>query len=872
MRELSTAMRLALHPSLLALLTLLPASQLAAQEPQAGDFSAYNLPPQPAPEQPPFAEPLGADAQLANLSLASLLDMHPKTGSFLDLDLRKSPVSLTLITQDQVALSGARDISELLEIYVPGFQNMVNRWTGTIWGMRGVASDINNKFIFMINGNKLNLQSRDGALTDLALGSLGDVQRVEVLRGPSGIVYGSGAIAGVVNIVTRTTSDNTMELSSQVGAYKPGQTFQQHQAQVFFPMGEAEIAMNYGYRQSDGIGSEGRLYGMPNWPYPQWADVYPKQPLPTAGSAGELPGNQVGSVNIAWGDFNLYTRWSHQVQYSSGWFLQDPFPEIESDVEEDFADVAPDRFGPYASFWAQTESWGENSRAYQVDNLLSAATYDWELPSGDVLKLKASADFASDLVRHEVLPGFENSSVPPITEEFGERRVEAQAAYMFNQVDELQLALGTNFRWDHIGNSMRGINQSGGEDSPKKVESEVDYYTPALFFEGLYDATDWLSVHGGLRYDRHNRTDGFFSPKASLILTPHPDHVVKLFYQGSANNGTADVYEYNQYTFLSDGTPANTWRFEDPSTEPNANTQPLPPVSQAELHSLKPEESHSYELSMLNYFLDERLELEASVSYNQIKNIFMWSQELFRTINTGDYSFVNVDLVANWHGEKVDAGLSHTFLSIVDYSKSDRIMEVPHFDTDGSLDSLPWYENSGTADAPNWVPVATPGVMDTLRFNGVANQITVDGKNFLNLASNVTKGYIDFRMTEALTLHSDARIFWAPFEGRDYLIDRTTQYNGDVWYEPNDRDYMGMQTAPSVKLNLGARYTWHNLDIGFNELSLALIAYDVLADADSDNRFLVRNSLRRQIMVAPGDQDLYGMDQRAVSVVVSGGF
>ena len=60
------------------------------------------------------------------LSLRQLLQLAPASGSFLDLNLSKSPVSMTIIDGDMVKLSGARHISELLEIYVPGFQYMTH--------------------------------------------------------------------------------------------------------------------------------------------------------------------------------------------------------------------------------------------------------------------------------------------------------------------------------------------------------------------------------------------------------------------------------------------------------------------------------------------------------------------------------------------------------------------------------------------------------------------------------------------------------------------------------------------------------------------------------------------------------------------------
>jgi hypothetical protein len=69
---------------------------------------------------------------LSQLSLANLFDIKLKTGSFLELNLHNSPVSLTIITQENIQLSGARHLSEALEIFVPGFHVLENKWVSTI--------------------------------------------------------------------------------------------------------------------------------------------------------------------------------------------------------------------------------------------------------------------------------------------------------------------------------------------------------------------------------------------------------------------------------------------------------------------------------------------------------------------------------------------------------------------------------------------------------------------------------------------------------------------------------------------------------------------------------------------------------------------
>ena len=60
----------------------------------------------------------------SELSLQELLEVNLSTGSFLEIDIQHSPINLTIIDEEKIRHSGARHLSELLEIYVPGFQYM----------------------------------------------------------------------------------------------------------------------------------------------------------------------------------------------------------------------------------------------------------------------------------------------------------------------------------------------------------------------------------------------------------------------------------------------------------------------------------------------------------------------------------------------------------------------------------------------------------------------------------------------------------------------------------------------------------------------------------------------------------------------------
>ena len=97
-------------------------------------------------------------------------------------DLKKQPVSISIISQDQIKMSGARTINELLTIYVPGFF-MVEDHDDTIAGFRGFAPDNNAKVLLLINGHKLNTEWFWGPPDSLLNGlNMHYVQRIEEIR------------------------------------------------------------------------------------------------------------------------------------------------------------------------------------------------------------------------------------------------------------------------------------------------------------------------------------------------------------------------------------------------------------------------------------------------------------------------------------------------------------------------------------------------------------------------------------------------------------------------------------------------------------------------------------------------------------------
>jgi len=115
----------------------------------------------------------------------------------------KTPASVTLITREMIAESGARKLDKLLDIYVPNLIRLeVAGGSGPKVGLRGIVGGRNHKTLLLVNGRVTNQRTIYGAVAERFLPLLGDIESIEVVRAPGSSVHGPGAINGVISIRT----------------------------------------------------------------------------------------------------------------------------------------------------------------------------------------------------------------------------------------------------------------------------------------------------------------------------------------------------------------------------------------------------------------------------------------------------------------------------------------------------------------------------------------------------------------------------------------------------------------------------------------------------------------------------------------------
>lgn len=111
-----------------------------------------------------------------------------------------------VITNEMIKRSGARNIPEALRL-APGVTvQQLNSWQWAI-SIRGFNGAFANKLLVQVDGRAVYTPIFSGTYWDQQFVPLQDIERIEVVRGPGGTVWGANAVNGVINIVTKNARD-----------------------------------------------------------------------------------------------------------------------------------------------------------------------------------------------------------------------------------------------------------------------------------------------------------------------------------------------------------------------------------------------------------------------------------------------------------------------------------------------------------------------------------------------------------------------------------------------------------------------------------------------------------------------------------------
>lgn len=161
----------------------------------------------------------------------------------------ETPAAVTVIDRDMIRASGARKIADLFRL-VPGFQVGYNHGFQPTVTYHGLADEYARRMQVLVDGRSVYDVLIGGVFwTDLPL-AIEDIDRVEVIRGPNTVAYGSNSFFAVINIITLHASQEPgTALKVTAGEHRVRDGFVRRGWET--TSGNARLSL--AYKQDDGL-------------------------------------------------------------------------------------------------------------------------------------------------------------------------------------------------------------------------------------------------------------------------------------------------------------------------------------------------------------------------------------------------------------------------------------------------------------------------------------------------------------------------------------------------------------------------------------------------------------------------------------------
>lgn len=454
---------------------------------------------------------------LAVMPLKDILQLKVEGVSKYEEATDKSPASVIIITESQIRENCYQDLSDVLK-NVLGIDIVDNaRGFGEYYTVRGVEG--NDRFLVTIDGQKINPVSG----TFLSVGnsiSVNFAQRIEIIYGPSSVMYGADAFAGIINIVSKDVINNYY-ISSNID-YGSLNTKNGEISAQFKLNDDLSISAFARIFKSDGVDFVGRdsVYNLiTQYHYPQRNEF--EQPIDDHTIFAKAKyknltlsffqqhfneGNALGMTTNCY-VYNKENKW--EMNNNLIWINYKNNINNNSNISLDIAYVNH-RQNPETQFlkWAQHGIFDKTFSQYLtgLDNTLrSSLTYNRTFLKQKNLKFISGLEYEY------------SQSIPPYAN------------------DEV------------LGNSDKF---EGTTADLIRAELKITEQRFAGFSQMAYSPFKMINIILGGRYDYSMLNKGTFNPRMSFIFSPRKSTTFKILY-GTAFQAPSLFYKYEQW-----GTPA----------------------------------------------------------------------------------------------------------------------------------------------------------------------------------------------------------------------------------------------------------------------------------------------------------------------------
>ncbi len=489
----------------------------------------------------------------ADLPLDALLNTPISTAAKYEQRVTDVPASVTVITAEEIARNGWHTLAEALAT-LPGVTLAYDRGY-TYLGVRGVGlpGDYNNRFLILLDGEPL-LDGVAGAIdTGTALGvDLSSLSRIEFVRGAGSVLYGSGAMFGVINLVLKSEQEAS---SVMVGGGSHGETIAS--GRFAHELGGGFSMSLTGSMQND----QGQNLFFPEFNTPENNNGVSvghdydnnRSLLGTVAGHGlrflALTSTRTKGVPTTW----LGTTFNEKQQFTDERTLLSMTAEHRtSSTGQLFLRTSYDRYGYHGQFPYGDVKAGDDSSSTRLNADLR---YVWDAQPNH--RVTFGAEYV-DYVRAQYT-GIQGSTTTNISDPFSVASVYAQSEYQLTH--SLSVTSGLRYdRYEHVANTVdpRGavvwhINAA----NTLKVLYGRAFRLPTVFELGFEDASQNFISNQNLQPERLRQYEvvweGRLTPEVLISVSPYRLHMTDLIEAESTDLRPGTFQYQNSDNIVSQG-------------------------------------------------------------------------------------------------------------------------------------------------------------------------------------------------------------------------------------------------------------------------------------------------------------------------------
>ncbi|MGE0405619.1 MAG: TonB-dependent receptor plug domain-containing protein, partial [Candidatus Korobacteraceae bacterium] len=145
-------------------------------------------------------------SRLKQLSLEELGGLQVVTASKAPQEVLRTPAAVYVITQEDIQRSGATNLPDILRL-APGVEVAQIDSSKYSVGIRGFGSRLARAVLVLIDGRSVYTPLFAGVYWEMQDTLINDIDRIEIIRGPGATIWGSNAVNGVINIITKSSRE-----------------------------------------------------------------------------------------------------------------------------------------------------------------------------------------------------------------------------------------------------------------------------------------------------------------------------------------------------------------------------------------------------------------------------------------------------------------------------------------------------------------------------------------------------------------------------------------------------------------------------------------------------------------------------------------